>query len=128
MTRLSHSIGRFAYHGVSRSALGSRTRSCLPSIYLNAKVGAAPISAPRYLSIGSSQWKALSSDQQHPSSKQAESPVSTTATAAAITESEYNALADTYLDKVVTRLEELQDEREDVDVEFSVGILLPLPV
>lgn len=54
--------------------------------------------------------------------------MSTTATAAAITESEYNALADTYLDKVVTRLEELQDEREDVDVEFSVGILLPLPV
>ena len=44
-------------------------------------------------------------------------------TAADITESEYHKLADSYLDTVVTKFEELQDEREDVDVEFSVGPL-----
>ncbi|KAL2131205.1 hypothetical protein VTI74DRAFT_5408 [Chaetomium olivicolor] len=44
-------------------------------------------------------------------------------TPAPITESEYHTVADEYLDRLLTRLEELQDEREDVDVEFSSGVL-----
>ncbi|KAM5351876.1 hypothetical protein ACJ41O_004599 [Fusarium nematophilum] len=42
---------------------------------------------------------------------------------AEVTEGEYHELADEYLDSVVSRFEELQDEREDVDVEFSAGVL-----
>ncbi|KAF4339995.1 regulator of mitochondrial iron homeostasis [Fusarium beomiforme] len=42
---------------------------------------------------------------------------------AEITEQEYHELADEYLDNVVGKFEELQDQREDVDVDFSAGVL-----
>ncbi|KAL2160781.1 hypothetical protein VTH06DRAFT_978 [Thermothelomyces fergusii] len=44
-------------------------------------------------------------------------------TPANISSNEYHTIADKYLDRLLTRLEELQDEREDVDVEFSSGVL-----
>lgn len=37
-----------------------------------------------------------------------------------LSDAEYHELADEYLDNVVGRFEELQDAREDIDVEFSV--------
>nr|6FCO_A Chain A, Mitochondrial frataxin-like protein [Thermochaetoides thermophila DSM 1495]6FCO_B Chain B, Mitochondrial frataxin-like protein [Thermochaetoides thermophila DSM 1495]6FCO_C Chain C, Mitochondrial frataxin-like protein [Thermochaetoides thermophila DSM 1495]6FCO_D Chain D, Mitochondrial frataxin-like protein [Thermochaetoides thermophila DSM 1495]6FCO_E Chain E, Mitochondrial frataxin-like protein [Thermochaetoides thermophila DSM 1495]6FCO_F Chain F, Mitochondrial frataxin-like pro len=40
-----------------------------------------------------------------------------------ITTAEYHRLADEYLDALLSRLEELQDEREDVDVEYQSGVL-----
>ena len=42
---------------------------------------------------------------------------------AALSDAEYHALADAYLDKLVVRLEDMQDAREDVDVEYSSGVL-----
>jgi frataxin len=44
------------------------------------------------------------------------------AVVADITEQEYHDLADEYLDSVVGKFEELQDQREDIDVDFSVRI------
>jgi frataxin len=49
--------------------------------------------------------------------------VQPTAAVAEITEQEYHEIADQYLDNVVGRFEELQDQREDIDVEFSAGVL-----
>ncbi|KAL4722635.1 hypothetical protein ACLX1H_010516 [Fusarium chlamydosporum] len=46
-----------------------------------------------------------------------------TAAVAEITEQEYHEIADQYLDNVVGTFEELQDQREDIDVEFSAGVL-----
>lgn len=40
-----------------------------------------------------------------------------------MTESEYHALADEYLDRLLVRLEDMQDAREDVDVEYASGVL-----
>lgn len=40
-----------------------------------------------------------------------------------LSDAEYHELADEYLDNVVGRFEELQDAREDIDVEFSAGVL-----
>ncbi|OLN87283.1 Frataxin-like protein, mitochondrial [Colletotrichum chlorophyti] len=40
-----------------------------------------------------------------------------------LTDAEYHELADAYLDTVVTQLEELQDARDGVDVEFAAGVL-----
>ncbi|KAL2046882.1 hypothetical protein N7G274_000900 [Stereocaulon virgatum] len=37
--------------------------------------------------------------------------------------SDYHKLSDTYIDALVSQLEELQEEREDVDVEYSAGVL-----
>ncbi|EPE07739.1 mitochondrial iron uptake protein [Ophiostoma piceae UAMH 11346] len=42
---------------------------------------------------------------------------------AALSDTEYHALADDYLEKLVVRLEDMQDAREDVDVEYSSGVL-----
>ncbi|KAL2149737.1 hypothetical protein VTH82DRAFT_8389 [Thermothelomyces myriococcoides] len=44
-------------------------------------------------------------------------------TPANISINEYHTLADEYLERLLTRLEELQDEREDVEVEYSAGVL-----
>lgn len=42
---------------------------------------------------------------------------------AEITESQYHEIADEYLETIVNKFEELQDEGEDLDVEFSAGVL-----
>lgn len=43
---------------------------------------------------------------------------------AALTDGEYHQIANEYLDTVVTKFEELQDEKDAVDVEFSVRTAL----
>jgi frataxin len=55
-------------------------------------------------------------DPQPPGSAEQHSPL----TPAEITDKEYHELADEYLDRVLSKLEELQDKREDIDVEYSV--------
>ncbi|EFX06192.1 mitochondrial chaperone [Grosmannia clavigera kw1407] len=42
---------------------------------------------------------------------------------ASLSDQQYHELADDYLDDLLVRLEEMQDVREDVDVEFSAGVL-----
>jgi frataxin len=42
-------------------------------------------------------------------------------TPANITDDEFHRHADYYLERLLTHLEELQDEREEVDVEYSVS-------
>ncbi|CAK7265967.1 Mitochondrial matrix iron chaperone [Sporothrix epigloea] len=42
---------------------------------------------------------------------------------AVLSEPEYHALADEYLDRLLVRLEDMQDAREDVDVEYASGVL-----
>lgn len=39
-----------------------------------------------------------------------------------ITEAQYHQLADDYLEAILNKFEELQDSREDVDVEYSVTV------
>lgn len=43
-----------------------------------------------------------------------------------ITQTEYHDLADEYLDAVLTKFEELQDEYGEVDVEYSVSYCLSI--
>jgi len=47
--------------------------------------------------------------------------------AAQLSVERYHTLADTYIDNLVMRLEELQEDREDVDVEYSVPSTFPPP-
>ncbi|KAH8906795.1 Frataxin [Coniochaeta sp. PMI_546] len=42
---------------------------------------------------------------------------------AEITEAQYHQLADEYLEAILNKFEELQDTREDVDVEYSAGVM-----
>jgi frataxin len=38
-----------------------------------------------------------------------------------LSDHQYHSLSDSWIDGALTKLEELQDQREDVDVEYSVG-------
>ncbi|PHH86643.1 hypothetical protein CDD83_9940 [Cordyceps sp. RAO-2017] len=40
-----------------------------------------------------------------------------------LAENEYHELADAYLETVLARFEQLQDNREDIDIEFSAGVM-----
>ncbi|RDA84235.1 hypothetical protein CP532_0127 [Ophiocordyceps camponoti-leonardi (nom. inval.)] len=40
-----------------------------------------------------------------------------------LSENTYHELADAYLDAVLAKFEQLQDSREDIDVEFSAGVM-----
>ena len=65
--------------------------------------------------------KGIMPDTENPAKPLTEAEqVQPTAAVAEITEQEYHEIADQYLDNVVGRFEELQDQREDIDVEFSV--------
>lgn len=41
---------------------------------------------------------------------------------AELSEGEYHELADAYLETVLSKVEELQDAREDLDIEYSVRV------
>jgi frataxin len=117
MARSSASkLARIAFHGLQTARVA---RTTLPSI------AAAPVilhPAPRVPPIhrfisNTACRKGITPDDKAP--KNVETPP-VTKTAADISENEYHTVADRYMDTLVTRLEQIQDEREDVDVEFSV--------
>ncbi|KAI9791818.1 MAG: Mitochondrial chaperone Frataxin [Peltula sp. TS41687] len=50
-------------------------------------------------------------------------PTKRTPTPAPISSDDYNTLADEFFDELVAKLEALQEQRGDVDVEYSAGVL-----
>lgn len=59
---------------------------------------------------------------------EADEPAQTNHTPTEITEAQYHQLADEYLEAMLNKFEELQDSRDDVDVEYSVRNLLSSPL
>ena len=90
--------------------------SAVPAMMRPASVHSAPAEPRRFLSTTANRHGIT------PDDKPAKSPEPTQVlkTPADISEGTYHTVADEYLDKLISRLEELQDEREDVDVEYSV--------
>ncbi|SPQ27142.1 73ec47b7-2e43-4c1e-9637-1f147b3ba1c3 [Thermothielavioides terrestris] len=118
------SVSRLAQVACRSLRTASIARTALPRIsaapvFLSAPSNTQAPAARRFIS-SSSDLRGITPDGKPP--KDVETP-QVTRTAASITDAEYHALADAYMDKLLTRLEELQDEREDVDVEFSSGVL-----
>ena len=123
--------------GLTRTAgYGARaSRVVCPSRLLTRRAAIAPISAPktcptssvpavlpgtRSISSSSRLRKGLIPETDNPKpTKPAESTV--TIAAADITEGEYHQLADEYLETLLSKLEETQEQREGLDVEFSVS-------
>ncbi|KAK4038137.1 hypothetical protein C8A01DRAFT_48194 [Parachaetomium inaequale] len=102
---------------VARAALPSITAA--PALLHPAPSLPTPLTTRRSISISSGR-KGITPDDKAP--KPVETPP-VTRTPADISEGEYHAVADEYLEKLLTRLEQLQDAREDVDVEYSAGVL-----
>lgn len=78
-----------------------------------------PIVSCRLFSVTPAASKGLSPESEDPHPKQAESNT-TGAQPAALTSEQYHELADAYMDSMVEKMEQLQEERDDVDVEYSV--------
>ena len=125
MARASASkLARAACTGLQTARIA---RTALPSIAAAPALLRPAPSLPtlfttrRLISISSGR-KGITPDDKAPR------PVETppiTRTPADISEGEYHTVADEYLDKLLTRLEQLQDAREDVDVEYSVRHPIP---
>lgn len=62
---------------------------------------------------------------KQPANEAGEPDKTTTHTPTEITEAQYHQLADEHLEAMLNKFEELQDSREDVDVEYSVTMPLP---
>ncbi|PBP22016.1 hypothetical protein BUE80_DR007142 [Diplocarpon rosae] len=78
----------------------------------------------RYFSASRSSPKGLSPESADPAPKEAEKESYNTASAPVdISIEEFHELADRYLDVLIEKLEALQEEREEVDVEYSAGVL-----
>jgi len=73
----------------------------------------------RPITISNKVGKGLSPESENPKPKTLESNPEPKQ-AAELTQEQYNELSDEYMDMMVEKLEELQEEREDVDVEYSV--------
>ena len=58
-------------------------------------------------------------DTEHPV-KEESAPAEPTYGVVELSDSKYHELADAYLDAVLAKFEQLQDSREDVDIEYSV--------
>jgi len=100
---------------ITRSSLLRQSRLSI----LSQRTRYTPVQVYRSFSITPVTPKGLSPESEDPQPKQAESST-TGAVPADITVAEYNALSDAYIDALVERLEQLQEERDDVDVEYSV--------
>lgn len=118
-------LARLAYRGLQSARM---RRATLPSISAaSATLNIAPRTATSFATrrnISSSSSRNGITPDDKPSRPVETPPV--TRTPADISDSEYHTVADEYLERLLTRLEELQDEREDVEVEFSVSQAAPI--
>ncbi|KAI9158558.1 Frataxin [Paramyrothecium foliicola] len=76
---------------------------------------------PRAFSASPLQRKGIMPETDNPTSEAERTD--STVVVAELSESEYHELADIYLDNVLSRIEELQDKREDLDIEYSAGVM-----
>lgn len=109
----SSRIARINTPNVGVLSLGARPSSSIPN------VGAAP----KFISTTPDR-KGITPDNKAPKAKDDVTP-EVIKTAADLTDTGYHLVADEYLDRLVTHLEDLQDQREDIDVEYSVRDTLP---
>ncbi|RKU44754.1 Mitochondrial chaperone Frataxin [Coniochaeta pulveracea] len=107
LTRLARAASRGTHISrVARAAVTAASRSSFGSRHIHA-TSTRPI--------------AILEDRDRKPKASERSPVSVAASD--ITEAEYHQLADEYLETLLSKFEELQDAREDVDVEFSAGVM-----
>ncbi|KAI9642865.1 Mitochondrial matrix iron chaperone [Ciborinia camelliae] len=76
----------------------------------------------RPITLSNKVGKGLSPESENPKPKILESNAEPKQ-AAPLTQDQYNELSDEYMDMMLEKLEELQEDREDVDVEYSAGVL-----
>ncbi|KAK4464645.1 hypothetical protein QBC42DRAFT_284196 [Cladorrhinum samala] len=103
-------------------------RTLLPSIaaapVISQMVSIVPASAAtaRFVSQSSGRQNIKTPDNKPVEPKTVEMP-EVIQTAADITDNEYHAIADEFMERMLHHFEELQETKADMDVEFSAGVL-----
>lgn len=118
-TRLLNQATRSA----SRTILRPRQATAFhlqPCRALLPAAAARAVSSSRSFALSASRPTGLMPDTENPSTPQRESPTASL-TPAEITDEEYHVLSDQFLEKVQEQAEQVQEGREDVEVEFAVS-------
>ncbi|KAJ4355142.1 hypothetical protein N0V85_009558 [Neurospora sp. IMI 360204] len=116
-----------------RTIVTKVARATLRSLQIsrNTRITSTPFAAasllpratvPRFFSTAGPNGNIITPDKQ-PVQPKEDAASTVVRVATELTDDEYHKLADQYMDRLVTHLEELQDEREDIDVEYSAGVL-----
>ena len=72
------------------------------------------------MSQSSDRKKSITPDGEAPKLEHVETP-EVVRTPAVITDAEYHAVADAYMDRLLSHLEKLEQESDEMDVEYSVS-------
>ncbi|KAI4719595.1 frataxin [Aureobasidium sp. EXF-10727] len=105
-----------------RQAVRSLSTRPVAPRYLSRQAPVASHVATRGLSYTSRSYKGILPDTDEPTLKERE-PLHEVNEPTPIEVEEYHERADQYLEELVTRAEELAEEKEGVDVEYSAGVL-----
>ena len=98
-------------------------RSSLRALSIAQTSKPSPLTPARAFHASKPAFKGLSPETDDPQPKQPEAHTTSAAAPTEITMDEYHLVSDAYMDTILARLEQLQESREDVDVEFSVCAL-----
>ncbi|KAG5976158.1 hypothetical protein E4U58_005781 [Claviceps cyperi] len=82
----------------------------------------SPLCRRRTFCLSARQAKGIMPETENPS-KQDVAPAAPSMGVAPLSERTYHELADLYLESVLSEFEQQQDSREDVDVEYSAGVM-----
>ncbi|KAM0343642.1 hypothetical protein ACHAPU_008394 [Fusarium lateritium] len=122
--QVASQASRLASRAIRSSAPVCRSSFRVASTAYAARLSTSLALSQSYFSTTASSKRGIMPDTEHPAKPLDETEaVDPPPAVAEISEQEYHELADEYLEKVVARFEELQDQREDIDVEFSAGVL-----
>jgi len=117
------------YSSIARSSPITTSTRCspvrqfiIPSLARPLRPISSYVSASRAFSTSKPSFKGLSPESENPTPKEAESH-SPAAAPAEISVERFHELADQYLDSLIEKLEQLQEETEDIDCEYTAGVL-----
>jgi frataxin len=79
------------------------------------------VNRSRSFSISAPKATGLMPDTENPSTPVRE-PLATTLTPAEISDEDFHTLADAFMEKVHEKAEQVQEGREDVEVDYSVSV------
>ena len=99
-------------------------RSLLVRRYTPITSRSISIPTARFLSTTRPSFKGLQPETDDPQPKEAE-PQDLASAPAELSMSEYHKLSDQYLERLVDKLEALQEQKEDIDCEYSVSTSCP---
>jgi frataxin len=103
----------------ARSNTVGLVRSLAVRPYTPVTYRAASLPTSRFLSTTRPSLKGLSPETDNPQPKEAE-PQNLASAPADLTMDEYHKLSDQYLEKLVDKFEALQEQKDEIDCEYSV--------